>query len=455
MILEGEDLREYGADRAVGDWPIAPLGIAFPRSVSEVQEVVRACAAAEVPIVPSGGRTGLAGGAAATSGELVLSLSKMRRIHGVDETARLLRCQAGATLASVQEAAAEKGLLYPIDFAASGSAQVGGSIATNAGGVHVVRYGSTRAWVQGLQVVTAGGELLALDRELVKDNAGFDLRQLFVGSEGTLGIIVEACLQLTKPPAAVAVALCAAVDAERVMSFFERARASELVLQAFEVFEGRCTERVLHARRAAGRAASESPFSPLPPWLVLVECEGRDEEAAREGLAAELVRAGEAGEIEDVRLAATAEQARALWELREEISDTLSSSTPYKADISVPLPHIVDFIDRFRARVAAGLPGVEALIFGHVGDGNLHLNLLCPASEAQADFLERCRGFEAELFGLVAACGGSISAEHGVGLLKRDLLDYTRSSAEIDTMRAVKTALDPNGLFNPGKVLPL
>ncbi len=455
VISEGEDLAYYGQDRCRGDWPVAPSLIARPGSVEQVQAVVRACARHGAAIVPSGGRTGLAGAATATGGEVVLSLSRMSRVHEVDPAARLLRCEAGATVEAVHLAAAAHDLLYPVDFAAKGSAHIGGSIATNAGGVKVLRYGLTRSWVQGLRVVVASGECLALGGALVKDNTGYDLRQLFIGAEGTLGVIVEATLRLCAPPAGRVVALCAVPDEVRVLELFGRVQDHGLELQAFECFDAGCLARVLEHRGSTGRG----PFDPPSPQHALIEIEvPQAGEAAREAvqdaLAECLADAQEAGTIADAVLAATEAQARELWALREDTSESLHRHHPHKADIAVPVSRLPRFLAGWRERVAAELPGVEAVVFGHIGDGNLHLNLLKPPEEEPARFSARCKAFDERSYALVHEHEGSVSAEHGIGLLKRSHLHFSRSPGELAMMRAIKQALDPAGMFNPGKVLP-
>jgi len=446
-----EDLTYYGSDRCRGGWPVRPSAVVFPRSIAEVAAVVRACAGHGVAIVPSGGRTGLAGAATATQGEVVLSLEKMREILAVDTAARTLRCEPGVTLQAVQEAAAAHGLFYPIDYASKGSAQIGGSLATNAGGVKVLRYGLTRDWVLGLKAVLASGECLDLGGALVKNNTGYDLRQLFIGSEGTLGVIVEVTLRLARPPADALVALCAAPDDAAVLALFARLRASDLTLSAFEFLDEGCVHHVLAHRGGA------SPFTASSPRLVLVEVEvplpGAAAREHTEAALGELLGAAtEADEICDALLAATPAQARGLWALREDISESLHRHTPHKADIALPVARVGEFLAAWRPAVAAGLPGIEALCFGHIGDGNLHLNLLRPEGLDLPEFLARVHGFDDETYALVQAHGGSISAEHGVGLLKREHLHYTRSPTELAIFRGIKAALDPRGLFNPGKI---
>ncbi len=456
LVTSGPDLKFYGRDRGQGGWDVRAAMIAFPESVEEIQSIVRACAANDVAIVPSGGRTGLAGAATATRGELVLSLSRMNRVLALDKPARTMRCQAGVTIEQVQTAAAEVGLLYPVDYAAKGSAHIAGSVATNAGGVRVVRYGLTRDWIAGMRVVLASGEALELGGGLVKNNTGYDLRQLFIGSEGTLGIIAEVTVKLCAPPAGTLVALCAVPSDAAVGELFARVRSrGELVISAFECLDHGCIERVLEHR---GSEAAP-PFAESSPHYVLIEAEvphSADFDGARERVQSELIAclgdAAEAEEIDDAQFASTAAQARALWALREDIGESLHPHRPHKADVALPIARVAEFATAWRALVSERLPEIEALCFGHVGDGNLHLNLLCPRGSDHAAFLERCHAYDAELYALVERFAGSVSAEHGIGLLKRDYLHHTRGPEELALMRSIKAAFDPRGLLNPGKI---
>ena len=444
------DLAVYGTDRCRGPWAVAPLVVALPDCVEQVQDIVRLCAEHRVAIVPSGGRTGLCGGAAATRGELVLSLDRMRRVLWVDATSGLLGCEAGATLESVQTAAAEAGLLYPIDYASKGTAQIGGSIATNAGGVKVLRYGSTRAWVSGLSVVVASGACLELGGALVKDNTGYDLRGLFIGSEGTLGVIVGATLRLTRPPAGAVVALCAVESDANILALFERAQRG-LTLQAFEYLEHGCLEHVLvHRQRVGG------PFPERSHAYVLIEAESSDAmalPALHERVTELLAQAADAGEIEDAVIATTSQHQRELWALREEISESLHRHHPHKSDICLPIARVPEFLAEWRPLVADSLPGSQALSFGHIGDGNLHLNVVPEVSAHSEGLSAAYEEYDRRTYELVAAKGGSISAEHGIGLLKRAYLHLRWGAAELAAMRGIKHALDPDDLFNPGKIL--
>lgn len=454
LIHDGDDLLYYGSDRCKGGWPVAPGAVALPRTVEQVQAIARLCSRLRVAIVPSGGRTGLTGAATATAGELVLSLERMSAILAIDQPARRLRCQAGATVQTVQDAAASVGLEYPIDFAAKGSAQIGGSVATNAGGVKVIRYGLTREHVAGLEVVLADGELLSLDGELVKDNTGYQLRQLFIGSEGTLGIIVGVTLSLTRPPAGHLVVLCSVTSDDAMLELFARLRASTLTLSAFECFDRGCIDRVI-AHRGLDQAA---PLDQLGPMQVLIEVElgehevGLDEGPTHEALLTLLADAEQAGELLDAVIARTSAQARELWAWREDISESLHNFSPHKADVAVPIREVARFVTRWREAVAEALPDIPALCFGHVGDGNLHLNLLKPADLTLDEFLHRCHEFDPRMYSLVREHRGSVSAEHGIGLLKREYLAHTRTPREIESMRAIKRLFDPQGLLNPGKV---
>ena len=459
-----EDRAYYGTDRCKGGWTVDARAVVRPADVEGVQRVVRICAARGIAIVPSGGRTGLTGAATASRGEVVLSLERMRRILNVDVEARTIRCDPGATVEDVQRAAASEGLMYPVDFAAKGTAHIGGSIATNAGGVRVLRYGSTRAWVRELKVVLASGEVVKTGGALVKDNTGYELRQLFIGSEGTLGIIVEATLALCVPPLGTVVALTALEDGASIGALFRRMQDSGLHLSAFECFDQGCVRRVCDHR---GDAQAPGPFAQPAPHHVLIEVEvppilrasheGAQAriEAVLDDLAICLADAQEAGELLDAVVATTPRQTQELWAWREDISESLHVATPHKADVSVPVSEVVRFMEAWRDAVHAALPTIPAVCFGHVGDGNLHLNLLCPEGMDHGAFLSCAKSFDAEMYALVESFAGSISAEHGVGLLKRAHLHHTKSPGEIALMREIKRSIDPGGIMNPGKIFEM
>jgi FAD/FMN-containing dehydrogenase len=436
------DLEHYGRDWT-RRWTPAPLAVALPASVEEVQAVLRWAAAHDVSVVPSGGRTGLSGGAVAARGELVLSLERMNKVLAFDRVDRLLTVQAGMPLEAVQRAAAEHGLLYPVDFAARGSCSIGGNIATNAGGIRVIRYGNTREWIAGLKVVTAGGEVLELNRGLVKNASGYDLRHLMIGSEGTLGVIIEATLRLTDPAPASQVMLLAVPALDALMQVFEVCR-SRLQLGAFEFLNERGAAHVV----AHG---AQPPFAESSPYYVVTEFDVADASAEEAALAV-FEQCLEQGWVTDGVISQSQAQAQALWRLREGITESLAARKPYKNDISVRISAIPAFMQAMQALFERDYPGFEVVWFGHIGDGNLHINVLAPEDMTQDEFIARCEQVTHALSGVLAQFGGSISAEHGIGLVKKPYLDETRGAAEIALMRAVRVALDPAGLLNPGKL---
>lgn len=435
---------EYGRDWTRVYTP-APSAIAFPRTTDEVSRLMALCSAHRVPVVPSGGRTGLAGGAVAAHGELVVSMARMRRIDPVDELGLTVRVQAGAVTAAVHEHTAALGLTWPVDFASKGSSQVGGNIATNAGGVKVIRYGLTRQWVLGLEVVLASGAVLELNGALEKNNTGFDLRQLFIGSEGTLGIITEATLKLARLPKKSDVMLFAVDGLGGVLALFRAARRAPFVLAAYEFFTDRCLLRVLRHRTTL-----RSPFPAPATHYVLVEVEGADDEALAEWMSS----AGDAGLFGDATIAQSAKQASELWALREGISESLSATgLPHKNDVALPIAALEAFCGELDAVFAEKYAGWELCLFGHIGDGNLHVNVMKPDALDVADFRARTSSADKDLFALVQKHAGSISAEHGIGLLKKPYLGYSRSPEELAVLRNIKQALDPLGILNPGKIL--
>ncbi|HXU70472.1 MAG TPA: FAD-binding oxidoreductase [Polyangia bacterium] len=441
---DAADRAEYGRDWTKVYAP-DPSAIAFPRTTDEVSRLLALCSAHRVPVVPSGGRTGLAGGAVAAKGELVLSLARMRRMDPVDELGLTVRVQAGAVTAAVHEHAAALGLTWPVDFASKGSSQVGGNIATNAGGVKVIRYGLTRQWVLGLEVVLASGQVLELNGALEKNNTGFDLRQLFIGSEGTLGVITEATLKLARLPRKSDVMLFAADGLAGVLALFRAARRAPFVLAAYEFFTDRCLARVLRHRTTL-----RSPLPAPATHYVLVEAEGADDEALAEWMSS----AGDAGLFTDATIAQSAKQAGELWALREGISESLSATgLPHKNDVALPIAALEAFCGELDAVFAREYAGWELCLFGHIGDGNLHVNVMKPDELDVAAFRARTAAADRDLFALVQKYAGSISAEHGIGLLKKPYLGYSRAPEELALLRGIKQTLDPLGILNPGKIL--
>jgi FAD/FMN-containing dehydrogenase len=376
----------------------------------------------------------------------VLSLARMNEIGPVDVVGRTVRVEAGAITEAVHERCAEHGLTWPVDFASKGSSQVGGNISTNAGGIRVIRYGLTRQWVLGLEVVLASGERLELGGALEKDNTGIDLRQLFIGSEGTLGIVTAATLKLTRLPGESDVMLFAVPDLAGVLRLFRRATSGPFTLSAFEFFTDACLARVTRHRKLS------SPFSEPSGCYVVMEAERRSEEASHAWLASLF----DDGIVSDGTMAQHATQAAQLWALREGISESLSATgLPHKNDISLPVAGLEAFTADLEELIAERYPAFEVCLFGHIGDGNLHVNVMKPDALDKASFLAETSKVDHAIFALVERHGGSISAEHGIGLLKKPYLGYTRSPAEIAAMRAIKRALDPKGIMNPGKIFDL
>ena len=436
------DLEHYGRDWT-RRWTPAPLAIALPGSVEEVQAVVRWANEHKVAVVPSGGRTGLSGGAVAANGELVLSLERMNKALDFNAVDRTLTVQAGMPLEAVHNAAKEHGLLYPVDFAARGSCSIGGNIATNAGGIRVIRYGNTREWIAGLKVVAGNGELLELNKGLIKNSSGYDFRQLLIGSEGTLGIVVEATLRLTDPPAASNVMLLALPSFEVLMQVFAAFR-ERLQLEAFEFF----TDRAVHHVTAHG---VQYPFAETYPYYVVTEYAAADEAGETAALAA-FEHCMEQGWVLDGVISASETQAQQLWRLREGITESLARYKPYKNDVSVRISAMPAFLEETQALIGDAYPHFDVVWFGHIGDGNLHINVLKPDDASDTEFLGQCEHVTKLLAQVLHRFDGSISAEHGIGLVKKPYLSSTRDAAEIALMRGVKQAFDPNGLLNPGKL---
>ncbi|GAB3383732.1 FAD-binding oxidoreductase [Lysobacter fragariae] len=442
LMTESADLEHYGRDWT-RRWMPAPLAIALPASVEEVQGIVIWANEEGVAIVPSGGRTGLSGGAVAAQGELVVSLERMNRVIGFDTIDRTLVVQAGIPLEAAQNAAREHGLAYPVDFAARGSCSIGGNIATNAGGIRVIRYGNTREWIAGLKVVTGAGDVLELNRGLIKNSSGYDLRQLFIGAEGTLGLVVEATLRLTDPPPPTNVMLLALPSFDVLMQVFAAFR-ERLVLEAFEFF----TDRALHHVLAHG---GQNPFDDVHPYYVVTEFAIGDDAQQATALGA-FEHCVAQGWVSDGVISQSDAQAAQLWRLREGITESLAPRKPYKNDVSVRISAMPAFLAQTQELLSREYPEFDVVWFGHIGDGNLHINVLGPQGMDDGEFVRQCERVTKLLSQVLAQHGGSISAEHGIGLVKKPYLLGTRSAEEVAVMRGVKRVLDPNGIMNPGKV---
>lgn len=448
ILTEAADLERYGRDWC-RDFAPNPGPILLPQNSAQVQEIMKVCQREHLAVVPSGGRTGLSGGATATKGEIILSLERLKNILHVDRIARTLTCEAGTVTQRIQEAAAEAGFFFPIDFSSKGSSQIGGNVATNAGGIRVIRYGNTRDWVLGLKVVLPGGELLDLNGALFKNQTGYDLRNLIIGSEGTLAVVVEVTLKLADPPQDVSRALCSLATVPHVLELLDATRCAFPTLSVFEYF----SQRALAPALAHGKLAA--PLKTLGPHYALIEIERGSMESS-EGFEEHCMAMIERGLVTDAVVAQTRTQADLLLRYRELIPETLSTHlSPHKNDISLPIAAIPEFLKELDTLIAVRYPGIEVVIFGHIGDGNLHVNVLKPSTCAQADFFKQCHEVDGEVFALVQRFRGSISAEHGVGLLKKDFLHFSRSANEIALMRSIKRAFDPHNILNPGKIFDL
>ena len=437
-----------------GKWTGRALAVAQPDSADGVAAVLRWCRVHAVAVVPQGGNTGLSGGAtpAPDGRSLVLSTARLRRIRALDPIGQTVTAEAGVTLLQLQDAARDAGRLFPLSLAAQGTCTIGGNLATNAGGVQVLRHGNARELCLGLEVVTADGELWNGLRPLRKDNTGYALRDLFIGSEGTLGVITAAVLKLYPLPATQVAALVAVPSpaaALELLSLAQQRLAADL--SAFELISETCLQLVERHVDAARR-----PLADASPWYVLLEVSSaRGEPAATEAVGSMLEVALEAGQATDAALSASVAQFRSLWALREDISESQGADGPtIKHDIALPITRIPAFIEHTDAAIARHFPGLRMVVFGHLGDGNLHYNLSPPAGGMpKAEFVALEAPINRLVHDAVHEAGGSISAEHGLGVLRRDESARYKSAVELRLMHAIKQALDPLNLMNPGKLL--
>lgn len=439
-----ESLENWGKDYTKYFAPNASA-IVFPSSTEQVQAIIKLANHYGVAITPSGGRTGLSAGAVAYNGEIVISLDKMNQILEFFPADRMVRIQAGVVTEQLQDYAQEQGMYYPVDFASAGSSQLGGNIATNAGGIKVIKYGMTRNWILGLTVVTGKGDILRLNKGMIKNATGYALHHLFIGGEGTLGIVTEAEIRLDRQPQDLQVLVLGVPDFESVMPIMHAFR-KEIDLTAFEFFNDLAMQKVLD------HGLVQRPFETSCPFYVLLEFEAPYEPVIDKAMQI-FEHCMEQGWVLDGVMSQSLEQAQNLWRLREDISESISAFTPYKNDISVLITHVPDFIDEIDSIVANNYPDFETCWFGHIGDGNLHLNILKPANLSNEDFFAKCEIVNSYVFEVVNKFDGSISAEHGVGMTKKPYLEFSRSEQEIEYMKALKKVFDPNLIMNPGKLL--
>jgi glycolate oxidase subunit GlcD len=444
VLTDADSLETYGKDWTKIFAP-KPLAITFPNSTQQVADIVKLANELEFAIVPSGGRTGLSAGAVASNGEVVVSMERMNSLTDFNLTDRSVHCGAGVITEQLQNFAQEQGLYYPVDFASAGSSQIGGNISTNAGGIKVIKYGMTRDWVAGLTVVTGKGDILELNKDLVKNNTGYDLRQLFIGGEGTLGLVTEATMRLTRTPKNLNVLVLGVPDMNAIMNVLH-AYQGKMDLSAFEFFSHKAMSKVV------ARGDVSAPFETQADFYALIEFEAISESDM--DTAMELFEhCMEEGWVVDGVISQSETQAKNLWRLREDISETIAEWTPYKNDISVVVSKVPPFLAEIDDVVTKAYPDFEIIWFGHIGDGNLHLNILKPDDLAKEEFFEKCGKVSTWVFEIVEKYQGSVSAEHGVGMTKKPYLQYTRSQVEIDYMRAMKAVFDPKNIMNPGKVI--
>jgi len=422
-----------------------------PDSAAQVSAAMRICHETGTAVVPQGGNTGLVGGQIPFNGEVLLSTRRLNKVRAIDESGMTMTVEAGVTLAEVQHQAAERHLMFPLSLASEGSCSIGGNIATNAGGTHVLRYGMTRALVLGLEVVLPDGTVLDMLRSLAKDNSGYDLKQAFIGSEGTLGVITAATLKLFPKPDASVTALAAVPSPAAAVTLLGAMQAQTGgMLSAFELMPRIALEFV--TRHIEG---TRDPLAAPSPWYVLIEATGGRhanlEASFEDGLAAAVT----AGLVSDAVVASSATQAAALWKLRESISEAQKrEGASIKHDIAVPVAAIPAFLAKATPGVRAIAPGARPVSFGHLGDGNIHFNFNAPGAGNDPAFLALWDEVQQAVHDIVKEFGGSISAEHGIGVMKVGSLPRYKSHEELDAMRALKTAFDPKNILNPGKVIP-
>ncbi len=440
-------LEQYGKDSGSYFEANASLVI-FPKTTEEIVEIVQFANQEKIQLIPSGGRTGLSGGATATNNEVILSLEKMNREIRFNEEEQTFEVEAGMITQVLQEKAKTKGLYFPIDFAAVGTSQIGGNIATNAGGIHVIHYGMTREWVTGLKVVTGKGEVLNLNKGLIKNNTGYDLKNLFIGSEGTLGIITEATLQLTQIPQKKATFLLGFNQLQTVLNLLKWFK-SEVELLAFEFFTDQALQYALDEGGIEFVMENRTPFYIIVEFERLLKNSHLSKEEMElyimnEILSLDLIQDGIVAQGEEERIR--------IWKHRENIPAALNRFSPYKNDVSVRIAYIPQFIKELEILLEKEYTELNIIWFGHIGDGNLHLNIPKPENKSLEEFKNQCDQVSIKMYQLIKKFEGSISAEHGVGLIKKKYLHFTKSPEEIEYMKQIKSIFDPNHILNPGKI---
>jgi len=437
------------------------MAVVKPATTAEVSAILKLADEQNIAIIPQGGNTGLCGGATPDQGEhnLVISTERMKTIREVDTSSQTITVEAGCILDHIKSAADEHGLLFPLDLGARGTCQIGGNLSTNAGGLNVIRYGNTRELTLGIEVVLMGGKVLSLLSKLKKDNTGYDLKDLFIGAEGTLGVITAATLKLFPKPIATTTGFAAMRDIDAAISLLHRCQAaSGGNVIAFELMPKTIIENVRHFY-----PDTPLPISDIPRFSALIEIASTAEDSGtpdhegtmplEKNLTEVLAKAIEDGLVLDATIARNLTQRNTIWQIRELTPESeIKAGKAYKSDISIPLKHMSAFYDEAEKAATAIMPGIRIFGFGHLGDGNLHYNLSEP-QEKRSDFLEYYPAFDEMMKTLVMKYEGSISAEHGIGQKKRDVFISTKDPVALEVMRSIKVALDPKHLMNPGKVV--
>ena len=437
---EEVDLLKWGKD-----WTSIkprPLAIVFPENEEQIIELVNYAILDNKKIVPSGGRTGLSGGATASNGEIVLSFDRMNKILDFNYSDKLIKCQSGVITKDLQIFASKNDLCYPVDFASSGSSQIGGNVATNAGGIRVLRYGLTRNWVVGIKIVDGKGKSMSFNNGLIKNATGYDFRHLIIGSEGTLGLITEVDINLIKKPSKQSVILLGINNSNDLVKSLE-VFSKDGELSAFEFFSQPCLEKVrLHHKII-------EPFAKNYKYYALIEFDEEKQKEIEEHFGICLDR----GIIEDGIISQSLSQVNDLWALRENISESISHYSPYKNDISIKVSLVPNFLEGVEALIESLHKKLQICLFGHIGDGNIHLNILKPETMENDEFMNLTEEITVNVYGKIAKLKGSISAEHGIGLIKKDYLEFSRTKEEIEYMKNIKDIFDPHQIFNPGKLI--
>ncbi len=442
VVLTGDAIEaRYHTDWS-GTPPVQPLALVRPRTTEEVSAALRLCHEHRVAVVPQGGLTGLAGAAVPVEGCVAISMERMNAIEDINSRSMLMTVQAGATLQAVQEAAVEAGMVFGVDLGARGSCQIGGNVSTNAGGNGVLQHGMMREQVLGLEVVLADGTVLPMLRPMIKNNTGYDLKHFFIGAEGTLGVITRVLLRLRPQPRAKVTALVAMPGFDESLAVLQRMQQHfGNSVAAFELMWDSFVQTSIRWQKL------QAPFAESHPFLALIDIDGKDETSLCEAVEAALGEAMEAGDVLDAVIAQSQTQAKALWKLREAPAEmNANMHPPINFDVSLPQADIGRFAQACQAAFDARWPGNHSIFFGHVGDGNLHVSTDGKTVNGE------CDAVEAELYRIVGEFQGSVSAEHGIGLHKKPYLALSRTPQELAAMRAIKAALDPLNLMNPGKV---